>query len=278
MCKLSVAASQEFGKTWGALARESQFDGDDDDEGALNGFNLRCAVGVPSGDEDEESESSGGAEREGEWEEWRGDPARVTCLFCEASYGGMEDLLMHMTAVHDFDFRHVRNALRLDFYGQVKMVNYVRRKVHLGECMHCQDRFDSRDEMLEHMAEEEHFRPPDDAFEWNRPGRKGENKLLFNREIFSKIHPFCRLPLPYLRERHLPVPPRRRHLRCQGRAVPHWPLKERPSLALSRRRRSSGGGRGDRRGGGATQELHPERRRLQEVHHLRPLDKERFPP
>ncbi len=189
MCKLSVAASQEFGKTWGALARESQFDGDDDDEGALNGFNLRCAVGVPSGDEDEESESSGGAEREGEWEEWRGDPARVTCLFCEASYGGMEDLLMHMTAVHDFDFRHVRNALRLDFYGQVKMVNYVRRKVHLGECIHCQDRFDSRDEMLEHMAEEEHFRPPDDAFEWNRPGKEGGNKLLFNRKSLVKsIH------------------------------------------------------------------------------------------
>ena len=79
-----VVNYQEFGKNWGALAKEAQFD-DDDDE--LNGFNARR-----------------GSE-EGDWEEWRGDPDKVTCLFCPATYPEMEDLLIHMTSIHDFDYQ-----------------------------------------------------------------------------------------------------------------------------------------------------------------------------
>ena len=83
---------KEFGKNWGDLVREDKQnivdndDDDDDDVGALNGFNL-----------DNPDDAS--------WDEWRGDPARITCLFCPALYPELADLLIHMTAVHDFDFK-----------------------------------------------------------------------------------------------------------------------------------------------------------------------------
>ncbi len=100
-----VVNYQEFGKTWGALASESQFDGDDDDDGALNGFNLRDSPGAGGVGGGVGGHGEDGGSGDAEWEEWRGDPDRVSCLFCPASYPELEDLLIHMTSIHDFDYQ-----------------------------------------------------------------------------------------------------------------------------------------------------------------------------
>ncbi len=86
-----VVNYQEFGKKWGALVRESMFEDDDD----TNGFNLSTNSQIGDDDDDDEADM----------EEWCADPERVTCLFCSAAYFELNDLLTHMTSIHDFDFQ-----------------------------------------------------------------------------------------------------------------------------------------------------------------------------
>ena len=74
-----------------------------------------------------------------------------------------------MNIVHGFDFTQIKADLKLNFYQQVKprsferyypvliflqvkMINYIRRSVHLNTCIQCGDMFDNRDACLEHMT------------------------------------------------------------------------------------------------------------------------------
>ena len=95
-----------------------------------------------------------------------GDRGCAVCLFCPAKYSDLNDLndlLTHMTSIHDFDFQHVRNSLRLSFYRQIKLVNYIRRKMHLKECFYCEEEFDSTEEVTAHLESKAHMKVPDDA-------------------------------------------------------------------------------------------------------------------
>ncbi len=42
-------------------------------------------------------------------------------------------MLKHCKDKHDFDFLELRQKLGLDFYGNVKLVNYIRSRVHNGQ-------------------------------------------------------------------------------------------------------------------------------------------------
>jgi hypothetical protein len=37
--------------------------------------------------------------------------------------------------VHGFDFVQIKTSLKLNFYLQIKLVNYIRRCVHLNTCI-----------------------------------------------------------------------------------------------------------------------------------------------
>jgi len=170
--KFYVVNYQEFGKDWDELSQEGCRRESDEEEDALNGFTL----------EDKRREME---ELDESWDDWREEsqneelwertslPAaplgHVTCLFCDKTFAEMSDLLLHMSATHAFDFHHLRNAFKMDFYRQVKLVNYIRRQMHLGRCLHCNLKFANRQDLLAHMQKLDHLRPPKDVEEWDRP-------------------------------------------------------------------------------------------------------------
>lgn len=88
--------------------------------------------------EDSEEDEEGGEELGG-WDEWGDDVggededeqsgSSFLCLFCETVYGSCAPLFDHCSSAHHFDFTGVRKALGLDFYGSIKLVNYVRSQV-----------------------------------------------------------------------------------------------------------------------------------------------------
>ncbi|KAK9467715.1 S-adenosyl-L-methionine-dependent methyltransferase [Lipomyces arxii] len=60
------------------------------------------------------------------------DETRPVCLFCELTYPDAEAVWEHCASDHDFDFHKLRRGLGLDFFGKLKLVNYVRTQVKAG--------------------------------------------------------------------------------------------------------------------------------------------------
>lgn len=77
-------------------------------------------------EEDEEEQVEG-------WDDWETDEdeseSSYLCLFCEARFPSSDDLFAHCRAEHSFDFHAIRRDLKLDFYGCLKLINYVRAQV-----------------------------------------------------------------------------------------------------------------------------------------------------
>jgi hypothetical protein len=106
----------------------------------------------------------------------------MVCLYCPAAYSETTDLLHHMKVVHGFDFVSLRTELGLHFYQQVglvaslgwhlvlqvKLINYIRRMVHLGCCTGCSERFPSKDGLVEHLAWAGHHTPASPS-DWDQP-------------------------------------------------------------------------------------------------------------
>ncbi|XP_037077256.1 zinc finger protein 277-like [Pollicipes pollicipes] len=132
----------EFGKSWVELQEER-------DEEPPTGFDERRS------DED--------------WSDWEEPPANgAVCLFCDFSTTDVDALPAHMAAEHAFDFCELKTRLRLSFYQQVKLVNFIRRQVVERTCMFCQESFASRQLLLAHMREAGHFALPEPAV-WDQP-------------------------------------------------------------------------------------------------------------
>eukprot|EP00095_Tigriopus_kingsejongensis_P009324 maker-scaffold486_size158769-snap-gene-0.29 protein:Tk09324 transcript:maker-scaffold486_size158769-snap-gene-0.29-mRNA-1 annotation:"zinc finger protein 277" len=148
--KFYIVNYLEFGKNWEAVSKEQDLDEDDQDD-------------LPNGFDSDKGDD------ENDWSDWRGDLQGAVCLFCPVNYTDIDNLLTHMTSIHDFDFQHMRNSLKLSFYQQVKLINYVRRQVHLNMCIFCSDKFETKDELLEHMGKSEHFKIPEQTDSWDQP-------------------------------------------------------------------------------------------------------------
>lgn len=106
---------------------------------------------------------------EDDWSDWKGDLPPCVCLFCEASCPATNDILQHMKEEHSFDFPAIKSSFGLDFYHQVKVVNYLRRQVYKNNCVKCQENFPSKATVLEHMTEAQHFALPEDRTVWDQP-------------------------------------------------------------------------------------------------------------
>ena len=77
---------------------------------------------------------------ENDWSDWRatGSGCGAICLFCPVNYMDVDELLTHMTSIHDFDFNTVRNSKRLNFYQQVteqniSLVCHLFNSIFLGQ-------------------------------------------------------------------------------------------------------------------------------------------------
>ncbi|XP_073253229.1 zinc finger protein 277-like [Porites lutea] len=118
--------------------------------------------------EENELRTDGSAD-EDDWSDWKGDLPPSVCLFCEASFPVTGEVLQHMRDEHSFDFLTIKRSLGLDFYHQVKVVNYIRRQMYKKNCVKCHENFPSRIAVLEHMTKEQHFTLPEDKTVWDQP-------------------------------------------------------------------------------------------------------------
>ena len=78
-----------------------------------------------------DSDHSDDDEEDNNWSDWRGNLSGAVCLFCPANYTEFSDLLKHMNIVHEFDYENLKSQLSLNFYQQIKLINFIRRQMHL---------------------------------------------------------------------------------------------------------------------------------------------------
>uniref|UniRef100_A0A6P8IY14 Zinc finger protein 277-like n=1 Tax=Actinia tenebrosa TaxID=6105 RepID=A0A6P8IY14_ACTTE len=119
-------------------------------------------------EEDEEEPEDQTNENEN-WSDWTEPPEPTVCLFCHFTSTAITDLLQHMKDVHQFDLMELKNSLGLDFYGQVKIVNFIRKRVFDVTCIYCQEKCQSSDALLDHQTSKQHFKLPEDKTVWDQP-------------------------------------------------------------------------------------------------------------
>ena len=68
------------------------------------------------------------------WEDAEPDEeeTQFISLFDDEVFTDIMSMLNHCKDKHNFDFLQVRQRLGLDFYGNIKLVNYIRTQVHSG--------------------------------------------------------------------------------------------------------------------------------------------------
>lgn len=93
-----------------------------------------------------------------DWSDWNGDDEPVqplNCLYCQQQSKDFSIFKQHLLQEHKVDFDE--SVKGLNFYQKVKVVNYIRRQVCLLRCVTCNQRFESQEQLLQHLKEEEHF-------------------------------------------------------------------------------------------------------------------------
>ncbi|KAF5733646.1 arginine N-methyltransferase family protein [Tripterygium wilfordii] len=118
------------------------------------------ALQPPPEESENEFEEGGGGGSE-EWEDWmdneeeEGDSSfdDLVCLFCDARHASCDVLFEHCRGCHHFDFYAIRNALSLDFYGSLKLINYVRSEVKGIRCWSCSHVCLDNQDLLNHLHE-----------------------------------------------------------------------------------------------------------------------------
>lgn len=100
------------------------------------------------------------------WSDWEGEAVEVTCLYCPYKDTDFPKLKNHMTVEHKIDFD--KETVTMSFYDRVKIVNFVRRKMFVKECLTCDEVFSNRSDLLKHLNQQSHYSlgKPDD---WNLP-------------------------------------------------------------------------------------------------------------
>lgn len=100
-----------------------------------------------------------------DWSDWedRNQETEIICLFCLHKEHDFEALTHHMSTAHQFSFDDTTKTL--SFYQKVKMVNYIRRKVHLKQCLSCDESCETVEELISHMTELGHIRCDQSDFE-----------------------------------------------------------------------------------------------------------------
>ncbi|KAM5203659.1 zinc finger protein 277 isoform 2-T2 [Hipposideros larvatus] len=107
--------------------------------------------------------------QEDDWSDWEEHPVAAVCLFCEKRVETMEKLCDHMEDAHGFDLLKIKSELGLNFYQQVKLVNFIRRQVHQCRCYGCRVKFNSKADLRTHMEEAKHTSLLPEVKTWDQP-------------------------------------------------------------------------------------------------------------
>ncbi|XP_022099400.1 zinc finger protein 277-like [Acanthaster planci] len=144
--KFYVINYLELGKNWEAVLSEEEEDED----------------GRRRGDERDD------VQKDDNWEDWQEDSGiGAVCLFCPVSTADIKKLETHMLSLHGFDLEHMKRGL--NFYLQVKLINYIRRCVHQRSCIRCKEVFPNREGLLDHMTSQGHMTDLPDKQDWDQP-------------------------------------------------------------------------------------------------------------
>ena len=74
-----------------------------------------------------------------DWSGWSEECQKAYCFFCSESFEVADKVYKHMKEKHDFDFLFLRQEMQLSFYQQIKLINYIRRQVHMAKLAGCSD-------------------------------------------------------------------------------------------------------------------------------------------
>eukprot|EP00003_Mantamonas_plastica_P013094 TRINITY_DN2305_c0_g1_i2.p1 TRINITY_DN2305_c0_g1~~TRINITY_DN2305_c0_g1_i2.p1 ORF type:complete len:523 (-),score=201.02 TRINITY_DN2305_c0_g1_i2:395-1885(-) len=111
--------------------------------------------------EDDDGDNVSEAERgnaDQEWEEWADEAdENALCLFCASRFPTATLTFDHCEADHGFSFSKVSKDLALDFFGKIRLINFIRDQMHQNQCLGCEQVFDSEEEVLGHMSESQHM-------------------------------------------------------------------------------------------------------------------------
>uniref|UniRef100_A0AAG5DM27 C2H2-type domain-containing protein n=1 Tax=Anopheles atroparvus TaxID=41427 RepID=A0AAG5DM27_ANOAO len=102
-----------------------------------------------------------------DWSDWNGEEQTTTCLFCTHSEAKIDKLKQHMVETHSFDFAETVNGM--SFYQRVKVVNFIRRQMHIRKCIACGEQFADLHSLCEHLVAESHHRLDKELSGWDQP-------------------------------------------------------------------------------------------------------------
>ena len=63
------------------------------------------------------------------WQEEEMEQAPARCLFCEELIESSDAVLQHCSNSHQFNIREICRRWKLDCFGYIKMVNFIRSQV-----------------------------------------------------------------------------------------------------------------------------------------------------
>lgn len=117
-------------------------------------YNNRTQNHVPHRSADYEHDSN--VDSDPEWSDWTEENGPlITCLLCEHTEMEYDNILDHMERQHEFSFTNVTSGM--NFYHKIKIVNYVRRQIHLKQCLSCDTKFDDLKNLEKHIKENNHL-------------------------------------------------------------------------------------------------------------------------
>uniref|UniRef100_A0A8C1R978 Zinc finger protein 277 n=1 Tax=Cyprinus carpio TaxID=7962 RepID=A0A8C1R978_CYPCA len=122
-----------------------------------------------------------------DWSDWQAHPVCAVCLFCEQQAETMEKIYTHMEETHEFDLHKLKTDLSLKFYQQVKLVNYIRRELHQCRCYCCQEKFETKEELVQHLVNTGHVMQLPEISHWDQPQYDIFTSLFFIFLLFSRV-------------------------------------------------------------------------------------------
>lgn len=127
-------------------------------------------------------------EHNSDWSDWTdSEEQEIICLLCSFKQTKFEKLKDHMLETHKFNYDSVFQSL--NFYQKVKLVNYIRRKIHLKECFKCDETKENLEQLLSHLQTSNHVEFDQKLFdkpEYFFPTFEDDNLLCYLEENLSE--------------------------------------------------------------------------------------------
>eukprot|EP00249_Psilotum_nudum_P017825 c26509_g1_i1 orf=316-2469(+) len=95
-----------------------------------------------------------------DWTEAAEDDVReelITCLFCEQRWAAAAPLFEHCKSIHGFDYLKLQKEYALDFYDNLRLINFIRSQVDINKCWSCGHIHNSKEALQKHLNAADHM-------------------------------------------------------------------------------------------------------------------------